>query len=293
MYVYLGGPAPSPPGASPYGPSFYGAPVSQQSPFGFPAQPGAIWDQNALITAFHTASLTPQPSAEWYMDSGADSHMTFTSGNLLSSQPPSHSTPSSIIVGNGSLLSVTSTGQTLFPTPSHPLHLRHILMSPNIIKNLISIRQFTTDNQVSVEFDPYGLYVKDLHTRNMIVRCNSSGRLYPLFPPSHALFTGATPSTLWHRRLGHLGFEALSRLVPSCNKLELETLCHSCQLGRHTRLPFSTSHSRATKNFDLIHCDLWTSPVFSVSGYKYYLFILDDYSHYLWTFSLQLKSDTF
>jgi hypothetical protein len=51
--------------------------------------------------------------------------------------------------------------------------------------------------------------------------------------------------------------------------------------------------SRATSIFDVIHCDLWTSPVPSVSGYKYYLLILDDFSHYIWTFPLRLKSDTF
>jgi hypothetical protein len=46
-------------------------------------------------------------------------------------------------------------------------------------------------------------------------------------------------------------------------------------------------------NFDLIHCDLWTSPVVSISGYKYYLVILDDHSHFVWAFSLCVKSDTF
>lgn len=70
-------------------------------------------------------------------------------------------------------------------------------------------------------------------------------------------------------------------------------MCHACQLGRHVRLPFSSSSSRAKHNFDLIHCDLWTSSVVSISGYKYYLVILDDCSHYLWTFPLRLKSDTF
>ena len=49
----------------------------------------------------------------------------------------------------------------------------------------------------------------------------------------------------------------------------------------------------ASNNFDLIHCDLWTSPIASVSGFKYYLLILDDCSHYLWTFPLRFKSDTF
>jgi hypothetical protein len=42
-----------------------------------------------------------------------------------------------------------------------------------------------------------------------------------------------------------------------------------------------------------MHLDLWTSPVVSVSGSKYYLVILDDFIHYLWTFSLKVKSDTF
>jgi hypothetical protein len=161
------------------------------------------------------------------------------------------------------------------------------------------MHQFTIENSCSVEFDPFGFSVKDFRTKNTIIRCNSSGPLYPLlssvFPP--LALAADTSSTLWHRRLGHIGHDALSRLVTSsaipCNKIELESLCHACQLGRNVRLPFSSSNSRAIKNFDLIHCDLWMSLVISVSGYKYYLVVLDDCSHYLWTFPLRQKSDTF
>jgi hypothetical protein len=71
-----------------------------------------------------------------------------------------------------------------------------------------------------------------------------------------------------------------STLVSSCNRGHFEGLCHACQLGRHTRLPFHTSFSRAEQAFDLVHCDLWTFPVLSLSGYKYYLVILDDFSHF-------------
>src|SRR6185503_15298911 len=39
--------------------------------------------------------------------------------------------------------------------------------------------------------------------------------------------------------------------------------------------------------------DLWTSPVLSLSGYKYYLVVVDDFSHYSWTFPLRAKSETF
>ena len=205
---------------------------------------------------------------------------------------PRYPTPSSIVVGNGSLLPVTATGSTEL---SRNLRLNNVLVSPQIIKNLISVRQFTTDNNCSVEFDPSGCSVKVLPSRTEIVRCNSSGPLYPLrLPPAHSLVAQAS-SPLWHRRLGHPGHEALSKLASSvsCHIQDCSELCHACQLGRHVRLPFHESTSRASSKFDLIHCDLWTSPVVSISGYKYYLVILDDCTHYLWTFPLRLKSDTF
>jgi hypothetical protein len=36
---------------------------------------------------------------------------------------------------------------------------------------------------------------------------------------------------------------------------------------------------------------LWTSPIISNSCFQYYLVIVDDYSHYYWTFPLRTKSD--
>jgi hypothetical protein len=70
-------------------------------------------------------------------------------------------------------------------------------------------------------------------------------------------------------------------------------LCHACQLGHHIHLPFVSSNNHTDNNFDLIHFGLWTSPVVSVSGYKYYLVILHDHSHFVWTFPLNITSDTF
>jgi hypothetical protein len=65
-------------------------------------------------------------------------------------------------------------------------------------------------------------------------------------------------------------------LDSSCIRGHFEGLCHACHLGRHTRLPFPTS-SRVEQAFDLVHCDLWISPILSLSRYKYYLVILDDF----------------
>jgi hypothetical protein len=184
------------------------------------------------------------------------------------------------------------------------------LLAPDMVQSLLSVCRFTTDNWCSMEFDSFGLFVKDLTTKNVIVRSNSTGLLYTMrlprsLTPSSSVVAAlaAVPHVLtvvspitWHHRLGHPGPDALSSLSRSsfiqCTNNK-HYFCHACQLGKHTRLPFCISSHRAEHAFDLMHLDLWASPVVSVSGYKYYLVILDDFTHYLWTFPLKLKSDTF
>jgi hypothetical protein len=217
--------------------------------------------------------------------------------------------PSFIVVGNGSTLPVTSVGDLVIP---EPFYLNNILLAPDIVQRLLFVRHFTTDNWCSMEFDPFDLSVKDLTTRNVIARSNSTGPLYTLRLPSSTASSrtsscamsaivaphilAAVATSTWHRRLGHPGPDALSSLSRSsfifCTSTTHD-FCHACQLGKHTRLSFSSSSSRAEKAFDLLHLDLWTSPVVSVFGLKYYLVILDDFTHYLCTFPLKQKSDTF
>jgi len=138
----------------------------------------------------------PPTPTEWVMDSGASNHLTPDTGNISLFRPPRSTYPSSIIVGNGSILPVTTTSHTVI---SRPLYLNNVLVAPHIIKNLISVRQFTKDNNCSIEFDPLGLPVKNLRSRNVIVRCNSSGALYSLHPtathmPAPSALVATTPA---------------------------------------------------------------------------------------------------
>jgi hypothetical protein len=240
-------------------------------------------------------------------DSGATHHTTPSVDNISTLRPLASSTPSSIVVGNGSSLPITSVGDSILP---RPFYLHNILLAPDMVQSLLSVRRFTTDNWCFMEFDPFGLSVKDLTIKNVIVRSNSTGLLYTMRLPGsltpsssavaalaavpHAL-TVVAPTT-WHRRLDHPGPDALSSLSRSsfiqCTSNKHD-FYHACQLGEHIRLPFCSLSHRAEHAFDLMHFDLWTSPVVSVSGSKYYLVILDYFTHYLWTFPLKFKSDTF
>ncbi|GKC82874.1 ribonuclease H-like domain-containing protein [Tanacetum coccineum] len=52
--------------------------------------------------------------------------------------------------------------------------------------------------------------------------------------------------------------------------------------GKHIKLPFNSSESNVASVFDIIHSDLWTSPIMSGSGIKFYAIFLDHFSHYVW-----------
>jgi hypothetical protein len=204
---------------------------------------------------------------------------------------------SSITIGDGSTVPVHCTGHSSIPSSSSPFLLCNILFVPSLIKNLISARQFTIDNQVILAFDPFGLSVKDLNTGEVLARYNSTGELYPLHATPTSTHRAMLASVdLWHHRLGHPNKTTLSSLlqefsIPSSSMSSGSSLCNTCQCGKHVRQPIGMSSTTSTFPFELLHCDLWTSPVPSVSGYKYYRVILDDYSHYIWTFPLHAKSN--
>nr|GFA73175.1 ribonuclease H-like domain-containing protein [Tanacetum cinerariifolium] len=185
-----------------------------------------------LPQAFQT--MTSQDSS-WNMDMGASSHLADNTGILTSFS--NLSIYPSVFVGNGNSISVTHTGYSFLHTSHKSLYLNHIHVTTHIIKNLISVRKFTHDNDVSVEFDAYGFSVKDYQTQKLLLRCDSMGYLYPVTqqPSFQTPFTLLSfSSTTWHRRLGHLGEDVLRHLessnLISCNNSKFPTLCHTCQL---------------------------------------------------------------
>jgi hypothetical protein len=159
-------------------------------------------------------------------DSGATHHTTPSVDNISTLHHLASSNPSSIIVGNGSSLLITSVGDSVL---LEPFYLNNILLAPDVVQSLLSVRCFTTDNWCSMEFDLFGFSVKDLTTKNMIVRSNNIGPLYTMHlsgsptPSSNAVAALAVvphvltivAPTMWHRRLGHPGPDALSSLSRS------------------------------------------------------------------------------
>ncbi|GJZ96554.1 ribonuclease H-like domain-containing protein [Tanacetum coccineum] len=131
-----------------------------------------------LPQAFNTMTLRDPTDANWNIDTGASSYLNSNATNL-STLFNSCMYPS-VLVGDGKSIPVTNTGHSTLPTPYRPLHLNNVLITPNIVKNLISVRQFVRDNKCTIEFDEFGFSVKDYWTRQILLRCDSMGDLYPV-----------------------------------------------------------------------------------------------------------------
>jgi hypothetical protein len=132
----------------------------------------------------------PTPATDRVVDSGTFNHTTSYSGSISSPCPPSAFHPHSIIIGNGSILPVTSVGDSVLP---RPFYLNDVLVALFLVQSLLSIRHFTTDNSCSMEFDPFSLSVNDLATQIMITRYNSSGPLYTIPLSASATFSTDAP----------------------------------------------------------------------------------------------------
>lgn len=120
-----------------------------------------------------------------------------------------------IIVGSGQSTLIHGYGKALLPSPNPPLSLNNVLHAPKLIKNFVSVRQFTTDNNVSVSFYPFGFSMHDLQTGRQLMRCDNTSSFYPITttsPPKDFSHSSFLASALWHDRLGHLGTSVLDTL---------------------------------------------------------------------------------
>lgn len=177
----------------------------------------------------------PSHGADWFLDSGASSRVTNNAGNLSLSRFFSWHNSPSIIVGNGQRLPITATGSTALSLSN--LALNDVLVCPSIVKNLISVCKLSTDNNISVKFNPRGFSMKDLATKNIIMKSSSSSDLYPLSgnKASSSVTFSTTTGDLWHRRLGHPGRASLDSIfknfLPDCTN-NSRHVCTACQLGR-------------------------------------------------------------
>nr|GEU87011.1 hypothetical protein [Tanacetum cinerariifolium] len=117
------------------------------------------------------------------------------------------------------------------------------------------------------------------------------------------LFAKATidESNLWHRKLGHINFKTINKLVKGnlvrglpTKVFENKNTCVACMKGKKHRASCKTKDvSSVNQPLFRLHMDLF-GPTFvkSLNKKSYCLVVTDDYSRFTWVFFLATKDET-
>jgi hypothetical protein len=189
---------------------------------------------------------------------------------------------------------------------SESVTLRRVSLVKSLGYNLLSVSQLLDEGfevrlkmSCSHVLDSRGDLVCTIVPKGQIFRADFS----QCVGSSRCLVAGvSTELWKWHRRLGHLSFDLLSRLsglglvrgLPKL-KYQKDLVCAPCRHGKMV----AASHPPLTsvvieKPCELFHMDLvGPARVCSAGGKWYVLVIVDNYSHYAWVFFLADKGDMF
>jgi histone deacetylase 1/2 len=248
--------------------------------------------KNGLVAIKHGSNQSCDTT--WTADTGATHHFTNDIAHL-SLQKSDYDGADHVQIGNGQGLQISKSGSSIIYTPSSTFVLNHVLLVPEIRKNLLSIHQFCVDNNVYFEFHSFYFLVKD-YSGKVLHRGYLHDGLYQFTHKSSLPQALSSVRSEWHRRLGHASNPVLNKVLTSLSfpveKNKTSHVCPECQMAKSHSLPFKKSNSVSLHPLDLIFTDVWgPASVLSTSGAKYYVSFLDDYSKFLWLFPLKLKSD--
>ncbi|KAJ9507318.1 hypothetical protein QJQ45_006294 [Haematococcus lacustris] len=252
----------------------------------------------------------------WLADSGASHHITPERALLHDFRPLNQ--PVQIVLGKSTVRLVAyGMGSVHLTSDSgQPFTLRDVLWAPDATANYMSTLVADLAGW-RVVHEGGGIRLEDRASPPTIVSGKLVGRSYQLWctaelavvgcepPASLQAATAETPQLL-HERLGHLSYRAMAEMVgkgmvegvgvsaAQC-KAACSGVCPGCQAGKAHRHVADTLPSLAPPVkgvLDLVHTDV-CGPfrVPSVSGLRYMLTFLDDFSRLSVVVCLKAKSD--
>nr|AAK02025.2 Putative copia-type pol polyprotein [Oryza sativa]AAP52042.1 retrotransposon protein, putative, unclassified [Oryza sativa Japonica Group] len=191
-------------------------------------------------------ALVARKKNVWIVDFGCSRHMTGDKNWFFSLKKPSKT--ESIIFGDTSISAVLATGSVKV---NEKFELKNVALVEDLKYNLLSVSQIV-DEDFEVHFKKTGSKVFD-SCGDSVLNISRCGRVFkadfenPVSPMITCLVAKFDKDVMfWHHRLGHVGFDHLTRLsgldlvrgLPKLKK-DLDLVCTPC---RHAKM-VSTSHA--------------------------------------------------
>lgn len=253
-----------------------------------------------------STSMSPKfTQHQWLLESSATQHLTGSTSSMQFVEP--YTGTEVVIVGNGTNLPVKHCGSSVVCVNGAPLSLQHILHTPQVPSNLISVQRLCADNDVAIEFSAHSFCAKKKHTQNMLLQGLTRDGPYCLQDASLPTGDGNIFSSIglsdvppisynvtlnhvvWHLRLAHPSSGVIQYTSFSCTKINASP-CNVCSLTKSHKQNFHSKHVSASHIFDLIYKNIWTSPVVASTGAKYFLLLIEDYNGYIFLTSIKVGS---
>lgn len=237
--------------------------------------------------------------SEWYIDSGAGCHMARSDNGMRNSKP---SDVNNIMSANNGKMIVEKCGDVSIELDNTSIAVDNVLHVPDIAANLLSVHKMCQKNN-TVVFDRNGCTVFDAKGE-VIFFVKPTNGIYKIGKKASnvCLLAGAKRETAltWHRRLGHMNLQTMKRMqshiagVNFSSDEHLVRACVICASAKSTRLPFQTSETKTQQILELIHTDIMgPMETASISGKRYCLTFIDDFSRKVWVRFLKRKDETF
>ena len=227
----------------------------------------------------------------WILDSGATQHMCKDRSKLNNFENFS----TTITTANNSTMSATGKGDIKINTKDgKSFTLQNVLYVPHLASNLLSIH-YATRNPL-INFKILNNECQIMYGDNLMATARSKDSLFILETlPSYA-YSSTTPNSLtWHKRLGHINEEYMTRdpIKSSIGNISSFS-CDTCSKNKSTRIISRKTPTKAKRPLHKIHSDL-AGPITptSLGGNKYVVTFTDDFSRYSWVFLCKEKSGCF
>lgn len=246
----------------------------------------------------------------WVVDSGASAHMTCHKDILCNYS--SFDIPQKVGLGDGRTVDVVGTGTVkiamLFDNyNTMNCEIENVLYVPKLSCNLFSVKSATNKGKV-VQFGHSKCWIRDANGK----LCGTGSLVNKMYQlncetisqKEYASVASAdqTGMDLWHQRLGHTNGQRLKEIsekdsVSGLNIQKKATLsfCEGCVEGKMQRQPFKpVGEIRSTRKLELIHSDVCgPMQTASMSGRRYFVTFIDDYTRYCKVYFMEKKSEVF
>lgn len=235
------------------------------------------------------------------MDSGASKHMTGFKLNLVNYRDNKFNVK--VELGDDGTYAIKGFGSTSFQLQSgNVFHIEEIIYVPGLNKNCISVVVIERKGY-SISFSKGKALMwpsNESMSSAMTIRDQESG-IYKVTGQfiqalAHEMIN---PYELWHRRFGHLNYNALPSLKKMVTGMPVfsfghYSICRGYALGKNTKKTYPHSNRKTNGILDLIHSDL-CGPVttLSMNGCLYYIIFIDDFSRKTWIYFLKTKDEFF